>query len=843
MMSQYKIIAHPEGVLSANKDIVTYHIEGAEGKFIRWKVSNGKRSQAVYGISDDFYGPEGKRNWSTRWQYPGQHKVIVEVRTDESIFGDTWKQIASYDQKVRADLSWVDAYKIVSDPPIKSITPGANMTYRVERAITGKQKGFPTTDKIQINWAFLNYADDQEKRLKATKSGQIGPTVKAKAEVPGHHRLMAEITFEGKRRLVLDYPQEVIPLNQVLEAGPSLPARKEDVKDPEIILRSSTNYLQVMEKLEGLQPAPASKKEAYEKQKEQKKVFIDKLKERLASTEGRPRYSIIANYYQADKSKYVKLKVFASPMNDAGTEWMIIDWTAPQQRHTTGEYSGSGKTPEAALKNAIQDWNEGNRYPPDGGINYEFEHPNYNFSLKHYFTTDGKSEYDSWASILEWAALGTAVVGGVITAVAPIPGSRLASAALWSFVFSAGAGTTAGVINIGSRHSEGFANTKDDAFDALTILGSMLGAGVAVRWARGASITMQAGTNATRYALLGMIGTDVTQGVLIGVDQLKEYDRISKDPNLTPDERLKKLLILLSNTALTGGLVVFGVKGTKADLKNLGQKSPLVDPGISPEAQMKKLSDPNESIIIRDKGSDGQTTASQGSTSKHETTIQTNHTTPGDNASSTTSGKKIQSSKNALPKDFDKIYGKAPAAKLEIDTMADDVAEMFGGQVAKAPIKSQERAAQKIMNDYDGDATKIKDLARNTIIVSPDKMDSVVEELAKRGADVKVINGATNPLGYSGVNSTIKTQAGIVGEIQVNTPAMIYAKEPESMARVLLGDDSYNSIAKQSGIPGGQGHELYEQWRNLPKSDTGRSVIEAQSKEYYDAVRRSVYGN
>lgn len=79
--------------------------------------------------------------------------------------------------------------------------------------------------------------------------------------------------------------------------------------------------------------------------------------------------------------------------------------------------------------------------------------------------------------------------------------------------------------------------------------------------------------------------------------------------------------------------------------------------------------------------------------------------------------------------------------------MADEIADMFGGQVAKAPIKSQERAIRKIMNDYGGVAQRIKDLARNTIIVSPDKMDLVVAELAQRGANVKVINGATDPLG------------------------------------------------------------------------------------------------
>ncbi len=196
-------------------------------------------------------------------------------------------------------------------------------------------------------------------------------------------------------------------------------------------------------------------------------------------------------------------------------------------------------------------------------------------------------------------------------------------------------------------------------------------------------------------------------------------------------------------------------------------------------------------------------------------------------------------SKNIVPNKFGEIYAKAPAAKLEIDSMADDIAEMFGGQVAKAPVKSKERAIQKIMNDYDGDATKIKDLARNTIIVSAEKMDAAVAELAKRGANVKVIDGATNPLGYSGVNSTIKTQAGIVGEVQVNTPAMIYAKESEPMARALLGDNLYDSIAAKSGIPGGQGHKFYEEWRVLEPGSTQAQSISEKSHAYYEAIRRA----
>ncbi|MCK5871066.1 MAG: hypothetical protein KAG45_10650, partial [Methyloprofundus sp.] len=145
----------------------------------------------------------------------------------------------------------------------------------------------------------------------------------------------------------------------------------------------------------------------------------------------------------------------------------------------------------------------------------------------------------------------------------------------------------------------------------------------------------------------------------------------------------------------------------------------------------------------------------------------------------------VKNLSNKNQKIFDDIYAKAPDAKREIDGLADEIADSVNGKVAKAPIKSKDRAVEKIVNDYEGDPSKIKDLARNTIITSDKDLDSVVAQLREKGANVKIIDGKSDPLGYSGVNTTVKTNKGLTGEIQVNTPEMIYAKEPESMARVL----------------------------------------------------------
>ncbi len=103
----------------------------------------------------------------------------------------------------------------------------------------------------------------------------------------------------------------------------------------------------------------------------------------------------------------------------------------------------------------------------------------------------------------------------------------------------------------------------------------------------------------------------------------------------------------------------------------------------------------------------------------------------------------------------------APAAKAEVDALADRIAGMVGGRVAK----------------------------------------------------VKTIAAASDPLGYSGINATIVTRSGLTAEIQVNTAKMIFAKESAANARAILGDATYQAIAREAGVPGGRGHQLYEQWR------------------------------
>jgi hypothetical protein len=98
-------------------------------------------------------------------------------------------------------------------------------------------------------------------------------------------------------------------------------------------------------------------------------------------------------------------------------------------------------------------------------------------------------------------------------------------------------------------------------------------------------------------------------------------------------------------------------------------------------------------------------------------------------------------------------------------------------------------------------------------------------------------------MGYSGANATMPTKSGLTGEIQVNSPEMIYAKEPEPVARSILGDAEHDAISAKAGVPGGQGHALYEQYRELPRDSAEASRLADQSRAYYDSVRTPADGD
>lgn len=209
----------------------------------------------------------------------------------------------------------------------------------------------------------------------------------------------------------------------------------------------------------------------------------------------------------------------------------------------------------------------------------------------------------------------------------------------------------------------------------------------------------------------------------------------------------------------------------------------------------------------------------------------------------------------AVNEKLNEMYRKAAVAKQELDASAQEIADQFGGDVAKAPLKGRARVLEKALDAAKArganvaapeDLAAIKDIARNTIIVKAGDEEKVMKALLEKHPDIKkakLVTAEQDPCGYSGVNVTMPTKTGMNAETQINSPHMIYAKEKPEDARRVLGEKRYNELAGKKGMPpGGEGHKLYEEYRVLSPKSPEAGAKAAESKKYYAAVRAATGG-
>ena len=85
----------------------------------------------------------------------------------------------------------------------------------------------------------------------------------------------------------------------------------------------------------------------------------------------------------------------------------------------------------------------------------------------------------------------------------------------------------------------------------------------------------------------------------------------------------------------------------------------------------------------------------------------------------------------------------------------------------------------------------------------------------------------------------IETSEGILCEIQVNSPEMIFAKSPPGEAKAIIGNKRWNEVRKATGQEGGLGHLFYEDYRVLHKvyEKAAREQLAKLSEEYYSHFR------
>lgn len=136
------------------------------------------------------------------------------------------------------------------------------------------------------------------------------------------------------------------------------------------------------------------------------------------------------------------------------------------------------------------------------------------------------------------------------------------------------------------------------------------------------------------------------------------------------------------------------------------------------------------------------------------------------------------------------------------------IAKMHGASVTPVNHKSEASVRRKMKADGKR-AHELKDTVRTTIIAPADKIRSVISDLEKlnsKGIKTSRIKEQRLNTGYSGTIVNVKSKKyGLTGEIQVNTPKMIYAKERFSDAVRILGIKRVKAIYKETHTPPGWG--------------------------------------
>jgi hypothetical protein len=171
------------------------------------------------------------------------------------------------------------------------------------------------------------------------------------------------------------------------------------------------------------------------------------------------------------------------------------------------------------------------------------------------------------------------------------------------------------------------------------------------------------------------------------------------------------------------------------------------------------------------------------------------------------------------------LYQEAGLRKEQFDNINRDIANLVNAEYQAVNLKGSNRAVEKITDDYEGDATKIKDILRSTLVIQNIQQAGVAfQEIGKRYRVVDFRNWLDPKArvpdgGYRDIKINVDVD-GHIAEIQINSPEMVAVKE--------------------------KFHYLYEERENLNRNSKGLSQaernalekrifdIDAEMKPYYD---------
>lgn len=189
-----------------------------------------------------------------------------------------------------------------------------------------------------------------------------------------------------------------------------------------------------------------------------------------------------------------------------------------------------------------------------------------------------------------------------------------------------------------------------------------------------------------------------------------------------------------------------------------------------------------------------------------------------------------------LAKEITEVCKMARASGKEIQGIAESIAQKYGAKCTPINFKSEESIRRKVLLERQEvpmfSPKNLKDTVRTTIVADNKDIDFIISDLVKHKSFVRLKEQKTS-LGYVGNIVNLITNNGLIAEIQVITPYMIYAKESPKIAKQILGESMWNKIMQKTKLEGGLGHKFYEQWRLLNPKSKEAIEIAKKSVEYY----------
>jgi len=190
-------------------------------------------------------------------------------------------------------------------------------------------------------------------------------------------------------------------------------------------------------------------------------------------------------------------------------------------------------------------------------------------------------------------------------------------------------------------------------------------------------------------------------------------------------------------------------------------------------------------------------------------------------------------------KDYADLIDFAKIGKNELDDFLDSLDTSEGLKIKKAPLKSLNSLKIKADSKYNGRLYKAGDIGRATIVLNSnqdlkEQIDYIFKSIKENFPQFTVDNYFKYPiLGYKGINISLLTKNDGRVELQINTPEMIFMKEPKKDAILYLGLKGYNDLVNKYGDIGGYGHKLYDLIK-ITKDPAKLEILKKESLNYYE---------